>query len=469
MSFYHILPSNTSPAYFPANNASQYSTPIENAYDVAGSWELALMNMTYSNCINTFNNDVITIDRHNTIKNFVAKSSKPVKVMLSMPKKGTPIDVVCDMYEQVKETFKDLVTITLSKDKKYITWSIIEEMHAFLVLSHTLYHNLFALWSDVISPFCGKNNSNYFPFGEPLRGYKFPTDPNDLFIIWVPMHYNVKSFTLKHTHEVITSGALLQRFNSQIPKEIASLSLSDTKFVMHKHRNDKYVIFYSKQLYYALQFRMGGRRSKGDQKFLHYSFGAEKDEWKVFLYSLDEIIPYSATTSTKVVLPPISFKSQSAAMPYINKQVNDNRITFSCNDANYVSLDIADKNLTLTFDDALRDIFAFDKNSYTGVGKFTASSTFSLSRRIQYLYIYSNISEFIRIGDTSAPLLGIIPFKTKDSCHILTEKIFKMPMYVRLLSNHISQIDIGIYDGAGQLVPFVEDAVTTLRLHFRQI
>ena len=44
-----------------------------------------------------------------------------------------------------------------------------------------------------------------------------------------------------------------------------------------------------------------------------------------------------------------------------------------------------------------------------------------------------------------------------------------MPMYIRLLANHISQIDIGIYDGSGQVVPFIDDAVTTMRLHFRQM
>ena len=88
MSFYHILPSNTSPSYFPANNASQYSTPVENVYDLSGSWELTLMNMTYTNCINTFNNDVMTIDEQCTLKSVLTKTTNPVKVMLSMPKKG---------------------------------------------------------------------------------------------------------------------------------------------------------------------------------------------------------------------------------------------------------------------------------------------------------------------------------------------------------------------------------------------
>ena len=40
-------------------------------------------------------------------------------------------------------------------------------------------------------------------------------------------------------------------------------------------------------------------------------------------------------------------------------------------------------------------------------------------------------------------------------------------MYIPVSQERISQIDIGIYDGTGNLIPFVEGAVTTLRLHFR--
>ena len=42
-------------------------------------------------------------------------------------------------------------------------------------------------------------------------------------------------------------------------------------------------------------------------------------------------------------------------------------------------------------------------------------------------------------------------------------------MYVKVNRNDISQIDIKIYDGAGVLVPFHQDAVTNIRLHFRKI
>ena len=42
-------------------------------------------------------------------------------------------------------------------------------------------------------------------------------------------------------------------------------------------------------------------------------------------------------------------------------------------------------------------------------------------------------------------------------------------MYVPVTALRISQIDTGIYDGAGQLIPFNRDVVTTLVLHFWQV
>ena len=97
------------------------------------------------------------------------------------------------------------------------------------------------------------------------------------------------------------------------------------------------------------------------------------------------------------------------------------------------------------------------------------NGAFSLARRIHYLYVYSNVSDYVRIGDTQAPLLAVIPFNPDVCVNLLQETTFKSPMYVPVIQNPISQIDIAIYDGAGELVPFVADAVTSLRLHFRRL
>ena len=134
-----------------------------------------------------------------------------------------------------------------------------------------------------------------------------------------------------------------------------------------------------------------------------------------------------------------------------------------------VTLSITDDSLVVILDNDFRDIFAFDTNTFRGLNSFNASKVMSLTRCIQYLYIYSNIGDDVRVGNTQAQLLAIVPFSNENACTLLKEKSFKVPMYIRVIQKRISQIDIAIYDGAGKLVPFISDAVTTLNLHFRQV
>ena len=468
MSFYHILPSNSSPTYFPKNNASQYSTPIENSYDLSGSWEVALLNITYSNCIKTFNNDRMMVNGINDIKTCLTTATKPIKVMISMPQKGEPHDVIAEIVKDINHKFQDLLSLQVLEDKIHIQWNILVD-NAFIIISHTLQKNIFSLWHGVMT------NYSYYKRNYKAVGgdkYKYPTDPNELFIIWVPTSYNKKqTFVVKGANEVPDTNRVCQNFNSQIPQDVAVMSLKGNgrHFQVEKLANDNYAIVYSKDFLKALTFRHSGVYYRDKQRFYACDFqNGFRPEWSVSLYTLDEIITYSPQLPKEVILPPISIKNRSEAIAYVNRHINDTRISFSCDSEHYVQLRITDKSIGITLDDTLRDIFGFDKNSYEGVGLQTAPGIFSLTRCIQYFFIYSSISEYVRIGDTEAPLLGVIPFNANKSCTLLEEKVFKMPMYVHVQQNHISQIDIGIYDGAGELVPFIDDAVTTLRLHFRQ-
>ena len=174
------------------------------------------------------------------------------------------------------------------------------------------------------------------------------------------------------------------------------------------------------------------------------------------------------TIGDKVVtLPPISFADEVKAINFVNERIgNMNVVTFSCTPSKHIVLSL--KKVKILFDDNLRDIFGFDKNEYIGPCTVTSARTFSLKRCIQFLYIYSNIGEYVRIGNTESPLLAVISFANINYDSTLAEKIFKTPMYIPVSQNRVSQIDIELYDGAGQLIPFVDDGVTTMRLHFRQ-
>ena len=172
-------------------------------------------------------------------------------------------------------------------------------------------------------------------------------------------------------------------------------------------------------------------------------------------------------TLRRITLEPHTFQEFNNAVSYINESMATSDVTFSLNERNYLILKIISKSVTVKFDNTLRDIFGFLKNSYSGPGEFKAESSFSLTRCIDYLYIYSNISEYVRVGNTKAPLLGIVSFESGKECDHLRENLFDNPTYVSVIQNDISQIDIGIYDGVGELIPFAKNATTVLQLHFR--
>lgn len=169
-----------------------------------------------------------------------------------------------------------------------------------------------------------------------------------------------------------------------------------------------------------------------------------------------------------VTLEPLNFQNMSDAFSYIDKRIGNNKpFHFSLDTKNHTILKITSENATVKFNNTLRDIFGFTKNNHSGIGEFKSKGSFSLTRCIDYLYIYTNISEYVRIGNIKAPLLGVISFDSGKECDKLKENLFNVPTYVSVIQTNISQIDIGIFDGAGELIPFSEGATTVLRLHFR--
>lgn len=175
------------------------------------------------------------------------------------------------------------------------------------------------------------------------------------------------------------------------------------------------------------------------------------------------------TKISHVTLEPHNFQKISDAISYINKCIRNKHITFSIDERSCTILNITSSSVTVKFNDTLRDIFGFTKNIYSGLGEIQSNGPFSLTRCIDYLYIYSNMTDYVRVGNIKAPLLGIVSFQSGKECDKLKENLFDNPTYVSLIQNDISQIDIAIFDGAGELIPFSNAATTVLRLHFRPL
>ena len=371
MDFYHVLPSNASPDYFPNNTASNFSTPLSLPYEFNGEWEVGLINLTYSTCVNTFNNDKIIVKERCTIAKCVTETTRPLKVMLPVQASDGSVQVRDALAEYINKHFDSVLQLTISDDKKWTTWKIVNKNYYF-ILSPGL-EKMFQLETDILT-----DKDKSFKNNVSLFVSFVPTELSDCWIIVTP------KAMIKH--------------------------LALTNF----------------------------------EVFDHYS-------------------------TKSIIIPPISFQDETAAISFLNNKINDERITFTCNAKKQVSLKVTDEALTTILDDTLHDIFAFDKQIFTGKTNYSGTAAMSLTRCIQYLYIYSNLGRNVRVGNTEAPLLAVIPFAHEQERKILTERNFKTPMYIRVKQNRVSQVDVAIYDGAGELVPFVRDAVTTLNLHFHQL
>ena len=464
MDFHHVLPSNTSPNYFPKNKASQYSTPVDNAYVLDGNWEVGLINASYSSCINTFNNDKMTIKEYVTLNEFLPKTNcPPVKVILPIFSSNYTATQARNSYVvYMNKMFQDLLSIQLND--KYATWNLLTDKYYFILSPEMEF--LFQLWSDVLTKTDAnfKNQAAFFDRAIPKK---------DAHVIVVPTQASSsikrEDIVLKKQDEKITIDGLIKRFKSKVPTSFATLStFNKDQCMLFKTADDNKLLILNKSFRTALTFIRSGMFDRGNQRHFAAKFEGSTDPWILSILNLENIVTYENQKVREVVLPPTSFNLESDAVHFVNQRINDKRILFTCDRNKHVNLYINTKTLTLTFDDTLRDIFAFDNNSYTGTSTHIASGTFSLCRRIQYLYIYSNLTEYIRVGNTEAPLLALIPLSYNNSALHLNEKTFQVPMYIKVCRDRISQIDIAIYDGAGQLIPFASDSVTTLHLHFRQ-
>ena len=457
MSFYHVLPSNTSPDTFPKNHASLYSTPIENPYILNGQWEVALMSMTHSNCIDTFNNDRMFITERITSKEALRNITKPVKYVLDAPPEDISREEKLDRMLKQLERFACIFTAKRTKpeDDNRVTWSVVNPKF-YVIISEDI-RDFFRLHSCALAGYEKDiTNLHYIPAAN--------VNILDAYIILGQMKTNSTEFLIKPSNKEMTANELMETFNGVVTTgdKLEFNNDSKTHIRLQKNSNRDKIIILSEGLKKALRLHHGALREKGKLHYLshrlHVSF---KEEWLVRIIDLSHVVTAKDVFRREIVLPRQQFLSSEAMIDTLNEI--HSKITFDENKGHILSMKL--NGVKVEFEDDLRDVLGFENNFYED--NAIGSAPFSLNRMIHYFYVYSNISHMVRIGDTQAPLLGVVPFNAKP-CRIKTERNFKVPMYVPVSRDHISQIDIGIYDDAGKLVPFHKDSITNIRLHFRQ-
>ena len=450
MNLHHVLPSNTSPKVFPNNNAAVFSTPIINSYTLEGNWEVALTNFTHSNCINTFNNEVITWKKK-TLSGSIQKFQLPLPTTIQED------DVIMFYINFINEKCKGILNVTskMKRRKRLITWKVLSSNHVIL-LSECL-RTMFKLSSNVIT------QQDLFPTN--TEGILDINITEKSFVCIIPIIKPLKKFIIKKSKENISVAVLLQRLSLSFGEK----KLTNINFDVNK--NPKEINFISKDMFFimskemqnVLQLRQSGF-SNATLQINNFDMKATYlDELSISIYEngcqlLNDVL------EENIVLQPKMFRKVEQLIFFLNEKFKDKDVLFSTKDE-VVTVKVGE-SISLELDDVVKDVLGLPSNMLKS-GTHEGDDKVSLTRHIDYFYIYSNITEYVRIGDTAAPLLAVVPFNQK-SCKLLTEIKFKIPMYVKVNRKLISQIDIGIYDGNGKQIPFHRDAVSILHLHFRQ-
>ncbi len=87
---------------------------------------------------------------------------------------------------------------------------------------------------------------------------------------------------------------------------------------------------------------------------------------------------------------------------------------------------------------------------------------------IDSIYVYSDIVEPQLVGDTMAPLLGIVPLKT-TKCSNHQVFTFTSPIYLPICKQQFSTIQIRLRTARGKPIPFPEDSTNVVcTLHLRR-
>ncbi len=413
---------------------------------------MAVISMTHSNCIDTFNYDRLRIREKMTNDSYLAAITSPIRFSISVQSTSTLTEKINDLLEEFKK-FSIIFQVGRVKEKsnEFLRWKV--DKNFYVVLSEDL-KRFFNLLTPVLT--AGDEDVNHLPIikNAPLK---------ELYIIIG--HRTESETVIKEKNKEMNRVDLINVFNARITTG-DKLVESEQMVSLQKLSDENTLLILSKELRESIGLKYCGYLNKGTYVFTAYDIQRSfKEKWSISVYDLKTTRMGTEKVVRDVNLSRQQFLSLDSMVKYLN--LCHESVIFTLNKENFLKMEIKETDIGIEFDNDLRDILGFQSNKYSGPGVFRAKGELSLTCMIQFLYIYSNISKMIRIGDIKAPILAVVPFNPKP-CRVTTERNFKLPMYVPVSYNHINQIDIGIYDDAGKLVPFHINSTTMLRLHFRQ-
>lgn len=108
----------------------------------------------------------------------------------------------------------------------------------------------------------------------------------------------------------------------------------------------------------------------------------------------------------------------------------------------------------------------FDVEEF-GTGMKKSINPPKFNHHIDSMFIYTDLVDYSPIGDESAPILQLVPFKKSKPLHQTSWNAFN-EMMIPVRTRSIVQIGIEIRTSTGNYFPFLEDSSVQLVLHFKK-
>ena len=107
---------------------------------------------------------------------------------------------------------------------------------------------------------------------------------------------------------------------------------------------------------------------------------------------------------------------------------------------------------------------------HLGKGWVVADFLPELYKAINHLHVYSNIVKPIQVGDSQVSLLRSLWLDSEDKFTRSESRtiIVRNPMYLPVHGSLINNISIEIFAEGGRLMPFNDNAITSVTLHFKK-
>ena len=506
--FYVVLPSNVLDdtedldGVKKKNTPSLWTTTFDRTEELKGQWEVAVSEVSYVNSITTFTkddtisfanalsfSDVEANSKASTAKKFqITKFVIPDASSLKFDEKTgyNPNDIV----QMINNVINQKV-FTLSyyppnrKSKSRAAFKLKVHLPGILIWISPKLRRLLDFNDQHLT-----HGGEYWSHGSLDVTLKEKQSPNDLYMLIFPLYRMKKRKIILKPNDFELNGGMIYSYIQHILRDQPDLAKYfriteksnplTKKYIFHKlptaaDDDDFAVIELNDEFRQALRltekqtyFVMPGRYPSQDNSIPYSSRG----EWAITIYSKEYIeseVAYITGKDNQIITPPREYHTREGIaqmLVELNKYSQTHKYKFTfLKDRNRMQLKAGEKVVILS--ETMRDILGFDRRQYFQE-TIVASKRPAYNRSIHHLYLYSNLGDFVHVGNAYVQLLRTFARENQINGDNV-EKPFIHPMYIPVIKNNLDNIEIKICDDNGKVIPFADDCKTIVTLHFRRV